>query len=360
MKAFYAILLIVLAWSCTGDISPGVSPGSGGIGQGGGSGSSTGGVIFGLGGNYGGAPGSGSTSGSGGSCIDVDVSFEPTIPSVILLIDQSGSMNSSMSGSNRWNVVRDILVGPGGIVNTLEDDVRFGLMLYTGPQGRGSVPDTSSPCPLVTSVEPALGNHANFLDVYQEDDWLWETPTGESLQIATSSLKDLPGPKYIVLATDGEPDTCAVPNPQRGQDQTLYAISAAYHAGITTYVLSVGNEVSDRHLREAANLGQGLPVNSPENLFYRSNTRGELEEAFTEIIHGVRSCTLTLDGSVRPEYASFGLVTLNGVQLPKDTPDGWSLTAPNEIELLGTSCEAIRTGSHDISIRFPCGGIIVR
>jgi hypothetical protein len=35
-------------------------------------------------------------------------------------------------------------------------------------------------------------------------------------------------------------------------------------------------------------------------------------------------------------------------------PNGWKLNAPDEMELLGTACETIKEGEHQISVTFPC------
>src|SRR5258707_665443 len=72
---------------------------------------------------------------------------------------------------------------------------------------------------------------------------------------------DAPGAKIIVLATDGEPDTCEEPNPQNGGPAAIAAASTAFSAGIHTYVLSVGGDV--RSAQQMANAGAGLPVDLP-------------------------------------------------------------------------------------------------
>src|SRR5690606_24450106 len=100
-----------------------------------------------------------------------------------------------------------------------------------------------------------------------------------------------PGPRVIVLATDGEPNTCAsVTATQEGRRRSADAIRAAFDAGIQTFVISVGNEVGEDHLREIANLGQGFPANDPVARYYPANDPAQLTEAFDIIINGIRSC----------------------------------------------------------------------
>jgi hypothetical protein len=165
-----------------------------------------------------------------------------------------------------------------------------------------------------------------------------------------------PGPKVIVLATDGEPDTCAQPNPQNGQPESIAAAQAAFGKGIETYVISVGSGVSLNHLQDMANAGKGLTVGGSQNAtYYQANNQASLVSAFNEIIYGVRSCVFTLDGKVDAAEAGKGVVTLDGKALGYNDPNGWKLNPPSEVELVGTACSAIKSGDHKVAIDFPCG-----
>jgi nitric oxide reductase activation protein len=59
---------------------------------------------------------------------------------------------------------------------------------------------------------------------------------------------DTPGPRYLVLITDGEPDTCSEPDPQNGQEQALQAAQEAHQRGIEMYVVGVSSDVGVSHL----------------------------------------------------------------------------------------------------------------
>src|SRR5688572_28336443 len=94
-----------------------------------------------------------SSGSTGDSCADVSVKIDKQIPTVVLLVDQSGSMTAAFPGGDRWNVLRDALMDPQtGVVKLLENDVRFGLSLY-------SAADANQVCPLLVNVNVALGNH---------------------------------------------------------------------------------------------------------------------------------------------------------------------------------------------------------
>ena len=159
----------------------------------------------------------------------------------------------------------------------------------------------------------------------------------------------------IVLATYGEPDTCAVPNPQNGQQDVINATSAAHAADIETYVISVGDEVGEAHLQDVANAGVGYPVGGQDNApYYQALDPESLVTHFQTIIDGVRSCTYTLDGEVTMESAPDGKVLLDNQELAYLDPDGWRLNSSTELELLGTACETIKTGQHTLEVSFPC------
>jgi hypothetical protein len=308
-----------------------------------------------------GSAGSGNSDGSvPDGCVNVALKLKKTIPTVVLLVDQSGSMTEAFSGGNRWDVLRDSLMQPRtGIVHRLQNDVRFGLALYSSRAGDDNV--VTGRCPLLTEVAVGIGNYDAINQVYANADPIDETPTGESLMDVARALIPVQsdGPKVIVLATDGEPDTCAQPNPQNGQAQSLSAARFAHRNDIRTYIISVGEgTVSLGHLQDMANAGQGLTVGGTQNApYYEASNQAALVRAFNEIINGVRDCKLELNGQVDPAKANEGRATLDGNPLGYNDPNGWKLNNPTEIELVGSACQAIKTGDHDIRVSFPCGVI---
>jgi len=294
--------------------------------------------------------------GAGGAdaCADVVVKFEKQIPTVMLLIDQSGSMTSAFGNGDRWGeLYKTLMDAQAGIVKTLQNDVRFGLALYTSNGG-----SAGGTCPMLTKVPIALSNYAAIDAAYAPASPVGDTPTGESITAVTKDLVAFaqPGPKIIVLATDGEPDTCAVPNPQNGQPESIAAAQDAFGKGVKTFVISVGSEVSLGHLQDVANAGAGLPIGGADKApFYQALDKAALVAAFDTIINGVRSCVLKLNGTVDAASAGEGKVFLDGSAIGYNDPNGWKLNAPDEIELVGTSCDTIKTGDHSISVEFPCG-----
>lgn len=336
-----------------GEGDEGINPGLGTDETAGdGDGDGGGGPLLDLGGGDG-QDGDGADEGQDDGCTEVEVSVEPTIPTVVLLVDQSGSMDANFSGQERWDAVYDTLMDPdNGVVKPLESTVRFGLALYT---------NTGGGCPDLTEVAPALNNHGAIDTIYAPEGPEGDTPTGDSIDVVAAQLDEVTeeGPKVIVLATDGEPDTCAQPNPQEGQPEALKAAQDAFDMGIETYIISVGNDVSDTHLQEMANAGVGLdPIGIELAPFYKALDPDQLVAAFDEIIGGVISCTLEIDGIVELDQACEGSVELDGQEL--ECGVDWELSDPSTLELLGEACATLQDGEpHTVTASWPCGAVTI-
>ena len=167
--------------------------------------------------------GIGGTGGSGGpfegdGCVNLNVGFEGRTPTVMLLVDQSGSMDEKFpagSQTTRWSVLYNALMDPTtGAVKTMEASVRMGLSLYSSNGG-----SAGGTCPQLTPVPIALNNYNAIDAVYKPAVPAHDTPTGPSIDAVVKVLAGEPDPKYILLVTDGLPDTCADPNPGGGAGQ---------------------------------------------------------------------------------------------------------------------------------------------
>jgi hypothetical protein len=220
-------------------------------------------------------------------------------------------------------------------------------------------------CPVLIDVPIALGNHQAMLDEFKCSDIADDTPTGESLLAAAMRLKDFkdPGPKVIVLATDGEPDSCECPDygghvpdkckvaglPDMVKAEVVKTAEQIHADDITIHVINVstpGEAKLQQHLTDVADAGGGN--------VYPGFSPGALSTAFEDIINGVRSCKIDLQGEIAKGKESTGTVTLDGEVLELDDPDGWQVNTASQIELLGTACDLIKSGDHALAIKFPC------
>lgn len=290
-------------------------------------------------------------------CAAVEVDTSPVTPTVVLLVDQSGSMWDDFGGMPRWVALENTLFDVAtGVIKPLEDDVRFGLALYSSNGG-----NNGGQCPILTELDPSFGNHAQLAATYAAAMPINDTPTGESLAAVADKLADFPedGPKIILVATDGEPDTCAVPNPQEGQPETIAAAQAAFANDIRTFVISVGAEVTDAHLQELANAGAGLPVQGPDNApFYKTLNPAELVSAFEAVIGGFVGCEFVLDGVVDLDLVCEGEVLLDGE--PLECGEDWVLLDESTLKILGEACDTLADGElHTIDASWPCGAVSI-
>jgi hypothetical protein len=323
--------------------------------------------------------GTGGTGNTGGNaCQSVSITPTRSIPNVMFLVDQSGSMAYGF-GTNldRWQAAH---LAINSIVSDLDSIVRFGLTTYTSQNG-----DANPPCPrLPTQVDFALdnagtiGNDAVYPYAYPSQDGD-DTPTGDSIDALVSLIQADPppadGPTIVVLATDGEPDSCECPDgghplcsqepaPIPPRDQAVQAAQRAYEAGMELYVLWVGsltNSSTRDHIQDVANAGVGA-TDAP---FWIGTDPEDLETEFRTIIASSISCDIQMDERFDDKEKACNDpesdVQLNGEPLPCSDTDGWRVKpgVDDVIELVGGACDTFKSGDVTFSAEFPCGAIVV-
>jgi hypothetical protein len=291
----------------------------------------------------------------GDVCGSLLASFSPIKPTVLLVVDRSGSMKADYGGPTRWDALHDTLMDSGsGIVTQLAGKVRFGILLYDGHDG-----DAAGACPTLHDVGPAIDNAEEIEALYGTMLPGEGTPTGQAIAAGTPMLAavDKPGPKLLILATDGLPDTCDAPTEDssaQARGAVMDAVEAAYDLEIGTTVIGVGPDISAEHLQEVANAGAGLPAGGADDAtYYQALDAQALVDAFDDIIDGARGCVFTLDNPVDPDIAQ-GVVTLDGEVLEQGTE--WKLRNGGAgIKLLGEACEAVLAGgNHEVAATFTC------
>lgn len=329
-------------------------------------------------------------------CNDLEVEFESITPTILVLVDRSSSMFDQPLADypNRWEPLKEALVGRHGVVTSFQRGIRFGFAAYSHQAQNGA-----GACPLFNATEIGTNNYETIKDEYDavssdlvdpsvppvndSNPSKGETPTGAALRAATDILSNFSavGPKYILLVTDGEPDTCQAPDPQCGQDESIAAAQAAYAQGIGIYTIGVG-EIGLSHLQDLANAGSGLPVqqrplpaNCEEFQFNQGtySTSGgnatvfnpsdpeQLKADIAGVVGSTRSCVYTMNEEVELDKAHLGTVLVNDVMARYDDKDGWRMNSPTELELLGASCIAVKTTINpDVFISFPCDSFVVR
>lgn len=283
-------------------------------------------------------------------CPDINFTATAKVPSIELLIDRSGSMADPIGNKSRYGAVRDALVDANnGVVTNLENRAYFGASLYS----------TDAPCPKLYSVGRAMNNRSSIATLINGQSPGGNTPTGPSIDQAVAGFAANPpppdSPPVIVLATDGLPNGC---NGGDGQQAAVNAAATSYAAGIRLFVLAVGNGIADSHLQNVANAGAGVTAGQPNAKYYVANTPSELRTAFEDIIGGVTSCELSINGTIDESQAQNGTVTLNGTVLNYGTD--WELVNGDTVRLLGQACTNLKTAINPVvNASFPCGAVIL-
>jgi hypothetical protein len=316
------------------------------------------------GGGRGGRSGAGNRDGSVGECADTLVRASKIIPTVIVIVDQSSSMDEEFADDTRWTVLRSsLLQQPGGLIDDLQAQVRFGLAMYSARSGEDD-PAPVGECPMVTTVAPALDNYAAISGVYGPAEPIDDTPTGDSINKVIDDLDlandpdAMAGATVFVLATDGEPDRCEELDPQTedGKREAIESVQRAHGMGIRTFIISVGEgTISAEHQQAMANAGLGLdPVGGDAEYWVAGDDRS-LRDALISIVGGQVGCDISLNGKVGAGDACQGMVTLNGEPLACNDPNGWELIDDQHIRLMGQACTDLKSQDNALlDVSFPC------
>lgn len=294
---------------------------------------------------------------AGAACVELSATFGTTFPTVVLLIDRSGSMTVQFRqwtpryfGASRWEVITEILVGDEdteGLLHRNQARIRYGLIAYTTEDGL---------CPYLDIVPPALNNAEAIARVLRGESPAGGTPTGETIATATEmrgAFASGADPISLVLATDGEPNGCSTE--WTGTTGTIAATEAAYEVGIRTYVISVGDDVSSEHLQDVANAGAGHGEGDSDAEFWIGRAPSGLQAALAAAVSSALACRGRLSRPLISGSSTCELeVAIDGAPLRCDDPNGFRLTDPGHIEVMGAACARLREGL-PLTIDAPCG-----
>ncbi len=298
-------------------------------------------------------------------CEAVSVTIDELRPTVTLLVDQSGSMLSGYptpeSEQTRWGIVRQALLDEKtGVVRGLEHSMQFSLAFYTSHNGA-----SGGECPILSEVTAATGNYAAIAKLYDSswpDD---DTPTGAAVAQIVSEIGQAKrhGPEVLLLVTDGDPDTCQVPDPQTdaAQLEAVTAASSAYRAGVDFYVLGISADISGDKLQQLANAGQGKPLNARFGVaadaaepYQASSEVAGLTAQLRGILARVPLCEVGLDRDIAPDEVATGRVVLDGHELGLDAQDGWRLADARHLQITGKACDELRAQGKRLTVRISC------
>jgi hypothetical protein len=408
--------LLFGAFGCSAGVRMSLS-GTGGsgaiVGQGGSGGSGTGGSVVVTGSGGGGGDivitGTGGMISQDGGCMADQLTKTPTLPTVFVLVDQSGSEFTNATTGTFFTLRTAVLQ----VIQAQQSTVRFGVGVFTGNQGT-----SPKQCPIWTTVAPALNNYDTINTLYSglgQPTFKAETPAVQVIPLIQQTLAadTVNGPKFILFATDSETDFCDDGDPDCPADAVTYELQSLYSGTPSIGTLVIGlpdpnDPIAAAVQQNFANAGVGQPVALPTGngttttmqLYYACNGQGtnagtdswpnlyaaaghaaadltsiatyaatagtapvyaptgadtqslidQISAALTTI---PQSCVFDLSTLAHPikvdlTKLSEGGVFLNGVPVPLDPTNmnGWDMVSDTELELFGSACTTYQnTGS---------------
>ena len=295
-----------------------------------------------------------------GPCIPRPVPLVPAVPTVMFVIDRSGSMDQDLDGRYdagvpRWRVLETSL---RSTLPPLDQQIAMGALMY---------PVRLDSCAAPTSVDlsPAQGNANRLLGLFTNSRPLGGTPTADALSVAAAHLRTLRtanSARAVILATDGAPNcnfnlnpaTCVCsspPNPNcPGPDfclddvGTINELRNLFSARLPTYVIGLGSGLNQfASTLDAMAVAGGVPRMGVGPRYYSVANQAELTAASGRITSQLTRCTFLLNGlSVNDTFT----VQVGGVSVPQG-PNGWEwLDQVNgELALHGMACDQAAGGA---------------
>jgi hypothetical protein len=302
-----------------------------------------------------GGSGTGVTPTEDANCGNITKDTSRLPADILLVLDRSGSMDySTAADSNcngrttgctaRWpaltSAVNSTLTATAGSIN-------WGLKLFSTSGNACEVSggvEVDVSATSVAAIEAKIGSTTPGGD----------TPTAQAIDAAVAYLKTVQdtNSKYILLATDGEPNCGS--GSSRGSTTsnvpgTENSITAAKNAGFPVYVIGIGPSVGNL---------DNFALKGGTNKSFPATSAQALTDAFASISKSVATCTFT--STSPPSDPSNVAVYLNKNLVNQDPANGWSFGANNQtIVLNGTSCDTIMSssGTASVQILFGCAGI---
>jgi len=342
------------------------------------------------------------TSSGGGTTFEASECGEavlelPTVaPSVMLVLDKSGSMVNDPNGYwdhdldpetpevTRWN---SLFTAVDLTVHQFDNALNLGVVLFPAITATASYDEMAC----VVAAEPAAPlaamNAATIVEslpgpLTDATMMAGGSPATRGLRVAITALADAPaGPRFMILVTDGAANCQEDPPDELARfeayDENLEPTAAAAAAmGIKTYVvgIAISQTVSDatkdgvpdstntyEKLNQLA-LAGGVPRPGAEKFFNTTDQAG-LQAALDTIAREVLGCRLTL--TPPPKYPESVEVMPYGAAQVADcsSEDGW-MFAPMvggsdlaQIVLCGEACADYQSsGKVDLQYRCPGAG----
>lgn len=283
-------------------------------------------------------------------------------PDLLIVLDRSGSMSSPIpmfppNFTSKWMIMRDAL---NALAAEFQDNIRLGLAEF--PTDDNCAVNGSA----AVRVPVDLNQAPEIMAYFASRSPNGNTPAPGGLQAALAHYNTIPvnpAGRFVLFATDGEPNCGGPMQDQATPTETVAAVTALRNAGISTYVLGFGGGfVDDSVLNNSAQAG-GVPRPGGPPHYYRANSAAELSAVLEQIAGGivVPSCSYAL--ASLPPNPDDVTVTLDGMVVPRSTQhtNGWDYYPDSmTITFFGTYCQQITSGAiANVSFVYGCPGPVI-
>ena len=302
----------------------------------------------------GGAAGTGSSSGGGSGSTTGGNSSDPTkcgvlnfmlakggTPDLLIVQDISGSMaqteddqTASAGTPSKWTEISAAIQSVVGQISTVD----WGLMMFPTNGGNQCAPSTAD-VPVGASTATAIS--AKLMATTPNG----STPTADTIDAAVKYLQGVTdgNAKYILLATDGEPNSCS-----GGGDDAAgaeKAITAAATAGISTFVVGIGTTGGAQTTLNAMAVA-GKQAQAGATSYYPVTSQAALETVLKNVTGQIVSCSYALQTA--PANPDLVDIQEDGMTIPRDQThtNGWDF-GPGDLSInfYGAACSNLQNGS---------------
>jgi hypothetical protein len=317
-------------------------------------------------------------------CVGQEAGTELAPSTVELLVDTSLSMNENAPGSRRskWLETRDVMLEG---VDLMPGTTSVGVVFYPDVEvGANPCFDSQEDVAIQTLGSSSSEQRTQIRDAFSRESPRGSTPTHDAYRYALARLAAAtqPGPRFLVLITDGTP-TYALGCEGSGQqndpsDPTplIPEAASALGRGIKTFVIgSPGSEGARRSLSQMAEAGgtssgncshDGRPKYCHFDMTEQPDFTGALRDALASISGLALSCVYDIPpppagSALDPSKVNVmftpqgGDREVIGQSADGGCVEGWQYS-PNQSQILlcGDTCNRVKASSGQVTLQFGC------
>jgi len=348
----------------SGGTGAGMNAGSGG--QAGSKASGTGGTVVVVGTGGLGDTGSGGDVGiavdaATPNCGQTSVSVMPLPPDILIVQDRSLSMTDNsddmscpggtMAGDGNCGATSkwaQVIAAINLVVGQTQNTVNWGL-IFLGDEadecGAATAPVVDITPGASSQLIQAAFNGVQFTGKLG-------TPTAAVMNNAVQYLRGLTdqNPKYLLLATDGEPNCAGGILGSNDDTGAANAVATANTAGFPTFVVGIatGSDSNATKSLNAMAVNGGEAQTGAATQYYAVTDTAGLETVLAQIIGKTVSCTIPLTGvggNLDKVAVSAKDASGNTIEIMQDATNGWSYTDPTKTAIIlnGDACNNLKS-----------------